>query len=103
MGAPLAGRVLVVDDVISAGTSTRESVAIIRQAGAEAVGVAICLDRQERGQGERSAIQEIRDELGLKVVSIATLEQLIDYVENRSNLADVSQRLEAYRARYGTA
>ena len=106
VGAPLAGRVLIVDDVISAGTSTRESVAIIRAAGAEPVGVAISLDRQERGQGQRSAIQEVRAELSLDVLSIATLEQLIAFLHENPGAAGLdggeAQRLEAYRADYGS-
>jgi len=103
VGARLAGRVLIVDDVISAGTSTRESVGLIRDAGAQAVAVAVSLDRQERGQGEKSAIQEIRAELGLEVVSIATLAQLIAYAQGTAALGAQSARLEAYRERYGTA
>jgi len=103
VGARLTGRVLIVDDVISAGTSTRESVGLIRDAGAQAVAVAISLDRQERGQGEKSAIQEIRAELGLEVVSIATLAQLIAYAQGTAALGAQSARLEAYRERYGTA
>jgi len=107
VGAPLAGRVLIVDDVISAGTSTRESVGIIRAAGAEPVGVAISLDRQERGQGALSAIQEIRAELGLEVVSIATLDQLIAWLQRNPGAAGLdggeAARLEAYRSAYGSA
>jgi orotate phosphoribosyltransferase len=103
VGAPLAGRVLIVDDVISAGTSTRESVQIIRAAGAQAVAVAISLDRQERGQGDLSAIQEIRTDLGLQVVSIATLSRLIAYLDGHAGLGDQAPRLAAYRARYASA
>ena len=101
VGAPLRGRVLIVDDVISAGTSARESVQIIDAAGARAVAVAISLDRQERGQGPQSAIQEIRAELGLEVVSIATLSQLIAYLDGHSGLGEQAPRLAAYRERYG--
>jgi orotate phosphoribosyltransferase len=102
VGAPLHGRVLIVDDVISAGTSSRESVDIIRAAGAQAVGVAISLDRQERGQGQHSAIEEIRSSLGLQVISIATLAQLIAYVEDDRNFIAQAPRLSAYRAEYGS-
>ena len=103
VGAPLRGRVLIVDDVISAGTSSRESVEIIRAAGAQAVGVAISLDRQERGQGQHSAIEEIRSTLGLQVISIATLAQLIAFVEHDKEFIEQAPRLSAYRAEYGSA
>ncbi len=102
VGAPLGGRVLIVDDVISAGTSTRESVAIIRAAGAEPVGVANSLDRQERGQGSRSAIAELREELGLAVVSIADRAGLIAYAQGTDALGEQAPRLEAYRQKYGS-
>jgi orotate phosphoribosyltransferase len=101
VGAPLAGRVLMVDDVISAGTSTRESVAIIRAAGALAVGAAISLDRQERGNGSLSAIQEIEQELGLRVISIVNLENLVEYLQNDADMKTELSRLRAYRASYG--
>ena len=103
VGAPLAGRVLVVDDVISAGTSGRESVSIIQAAGARPAGLAISLDRQERGQGERSAIQEIRQDFGLRVVSVATLADLIAYLSQHPTRAAQAAPLEDYRRRYGTA
>ena len=105
VGAPLAGRVLIVDDVISAGTSARESVDVIRAAGAQPVGIAISLDRQERGQGSRSAIQEVRAELGLEVVSVATLADLIAHLREpgTGRAGDEAERLEAYRAKYGSA
>jgi orotate phosphoribosyltransferase len=101
VGAPLAGNVLLVDAVISAGTSTRESVAIIRAAGAVPVATAICLDRQERGAGELSAIQEIEQELGLRVVSIVSLEHLVEYLERDPGTGEELARLRAYRATYG--
>ena len=100
VGRPLAGRVLIVDDVITAGTSVRESVAIIRAAGAEPVGVVIALDRQERGAGERSAVEEARDLLGLPVVSILGLGDLIAFLETRPQGASLAA-LREYRARYG--
>ncbi|HUG97865.1 MAG TPA: orotate phosphoribosyltransferase [Gammaproteobacteria bacterium] len=104
VGAPLAGRVLIVDDVITAGTAIRESVGIIRAAGAAACGVLLALDRQERGRGERSAVQEVEQEFGLPVVSIITLADLLEDLESR---AGVDQgRLAAlrdYRERYGIA
>jgi len=101
VGAPLEGRVLMVDDVISAGNSTRESVAIIRAAGAVPVAAAISLDRQERGTGQLSAIQEIEQELGLQVVSIVCLENLVEYLEKNADMVDKLQRLHAYRETYG--
>lgn len=103
VGAPLAGRVLMVDDVISAGTSTRESIAIIGAAGAEPVGVAIALDRQERGAGARSAIQELEREHGLRVVSIATLADLLEYLGERGDMGAELERMQAYREAYGAA
>ena len=80
VGAPVEGQVLIVDDVISAGTSVRESLEIIRTAGATPAGVVISLDRQERGRGDKSAIQEVQDEFGLTVLSVATLETLVAYL-----------------------
>lgn len=83
VGAPLAGRVLIVDDVISAGISVRESVDIIRQAGARPAGVAISLDRRERGETPVSAVQEVEKAFGVRVVSIVTLDDLIAYLEGK--------------------
>ena len=103
VGAPLSGRVLLVDDVISAGTSTRESVAIIRAAGAIPVAAAISLDRQERGTGSLSAIREIERELGLRVISIIDLDDLVEYLEGDTDLADELRRLRAYRDAYGAS
>ncbi|NWG30683.1 MAG: orotate phosphoribosyltransferase [Rhodocyclaceae bacterium] len=100
IGAPLSGRVLIVDDVISAGTSVRESVEIIRQAGATPAGVAIALDRQERGTGELSAVQEVERVLGLPVIAVARLADLIGYLSGQpaleANLAAVRRYREAY-------
>lgn len=101
IGAPLAGRVLIVDDVITAGTAIRESIQIIREAGATASGVLIALDRQERGQGPRSAAQEIAAEFGTPVVAITRLDELLALVMERPELAPYSAQLEAYRAAYG--
>ena len=101
VGAALAGRVLMVDDVISAGTSTRESTTIIRAAGATPVAAAISLDRQERGTGRLSAIQEIEQELGLRVISIIGLDDLVEYLQRRADMNDELQRLRAYRKAYG--
>lgn len=101
VGAPLAGRVLIVDDVITAGTAIRESVDIIRGAGAEPVGVVISLNRQERGRGERSAIQEVEAEFGLGVISIATLDDLVAFMGTRGDLDTHLEAVKTYRARYG--
>ena len=101
VGAPLEGRVLMVDDVISAGTSTRESVVIIRAAGARPVGAAIALDRQERGNNETSAVQEVSREFGLKVISVASLRELTEYLDERGDMAPLVERMHAYRERYG--
>ena len=103
VGAPLKGRVLMVDDVISAGTSTRESVVIIRAGGAQPVGAVIALDRQERGLGETSAVQEVGREFGLSVISVVSLRELTAYLEEKGDMAPLLERMQAYRARYGVA
>lgn len=103
IGAPLAGRVLIVDDVITAGTAVRESVQIIQAAGARPCGVLIALDRQERGaEGQRSAAQEVASALGLPVIAVATLSDLLAYVGDHPELALHRERLLAYRAAYGS-
>ncbi|MBS0558110.1 MAG: orotate phosphoribosyltransferase [Proteobacteria bacterium] len=101
IGAPLKGRVLIVDDVISAGTATRESIALIRANGATPAGVAIALDRQERGQGTQSAAQEILAQFGIPVIAIARLDDLLVLAAERAELAPHRPRLDAYRAEYG--
>lgn len=101
VGAPLKGRALIVDDVISAGTSVRESVNLIRAQGATPCGVAIALDRQERGLGELSAVQEVTREYGLPVVAIATLEDLIGYLSVQPTLATYLERVVEYKHQYG--
>ena len=103
IGAPLAGRVLVVDDVITAGTAIRESIELIRAAGATPAAVLSALDRQERGQaGERSAAEEVQAEFGLPVVAVAGLAQLLQLAEDRPELGQYKDALLAYRARYGS-
>jgi orotate phosphoribosyltransferase len=102
VGSALRGRVLIVDDVITAGTAIRESLDMIRAAGAEPAAVVLALDRQERGQGELSAVQEVERVLGIPVTSILKLQDLISYLEQAGD----PQRLEAirrYRAEYGIA
>ncbi len=102
VGAPLEGRVLVIDDVITAGTAVREVIAMIAEAGAELAGVAIGLDRQERGAGELSAIQEVEQAYQVPVLSIINMSHLIDYLENSdSDFADVLADMKEYRERYG--
>ncbi|WP_334108215.1 orotate phosphoribosyltransferase [Methylobacillus sp.] len=101
VGAPLHGRVLIVDDVISAGTSVRESVNIITASGATPCGVAIALDRQERGLGALSAVQEVEQQHQLPVISIASLRDLIAYLDQSSELAQYRAAIAAYRTTYG--
>jgi orotate phosphoribosyltransferase len=100
IGAPLAGRVLIVDDVITAGTAIRESVELIRRHGATATGVLIALDREERGQGERSAVQEVQDTLGLPVVAVLRLRDLLTHLEATGETGILAS-VRAYRDRYG--
>jgi orotate phosphoribosyltransferase len=106
VGAPLKGGVLIVDDVITAGTAVRESLEIIRSCGAEPVGVALALDRQERGSGALSAVQEVEQQYGLKCVSIVTLAELIEALSHTADAparisAEQLTSLQAYRQRYG--
>ena len=101
VGAPLQGRVLIIDDVITAGTAIRESLDIIRAAGATAVGVVIALNRQERGKGERSAIQEVEQDLGIPVLSIAALDQLVEFLQAKPQQAAQVAAIRAYRDQYG--
>ncbi len=103
VGSPLQGRIMLVDDVITAGTAIRESMEIIKAQGAELAGVLIALDRQERGQGELSAIQEVERDFGTKVVSIVGLNDLISYLEGKPELAEHLDAVRAYRAQYGVA
>ena len=103
VGARLQGRVLIVDDVITAGTAIRESVEIIRAAGATPVGVALALDREERGaSGERSAVEEAEREFGVKVASIVRLRDLISWLERNAPDPAVLARVRAYRDAYGS-
>lgn len=100
-GAPLAGRVLIIDDVISAGTSVNLSVELIRRAGATPAGVAISLDRQERGSNDLSAVQEVEQAHGIHVTSIVTLKDLLAYLQRLPAYADHLQAIVAYRNEYG--
>ncbi len=101
VGAKLAGRVVIIDDVITAGTSVRESVELIRAQGATPAGVLIALDRMECGQGPRSAVQEVREQFGIPVVAIATLDDLMAFIQGRPELREHERAVTAYRARYG--
>jgi orotate phosphoribosyltransferase len=103
VGAPLRGRVLIVDDVISAGTSVRESADIIRAAGGRPAGVLIALDRMERGTGVLSAVQEVREQFGIPVISIATLDDLSFFLRARGDMAQQLQSVERYRKEYGVS
>jgi len=103
IGSDLDGRVLIIDDVISAGTSVRESVDIINSAKASPAGVIIALDRQEKGQTEQSAIQQVESELKIPVISIICLADLLNYLQNNPALAKHLADVEAYRQQYGVA
>ena len=100
VGAPLAGRVLIVDDVISAGTAIRESVDIIRRAGAVPAGVVVALDREERGQGALSAVQEVQQAFSIPVINIVTLTDLIEHLQANGRTAELAA-LRNYRAQWG--
>ncbi len=101
VGAPLAGRVLIVDDVITAGTAIREVMQIIQAQGAQAAGVLIALNRQERGQGELSAIQEVERDFAMPVISIVSLAQVLEYLAEDAELKRHLPAVEAYRVQYG--
>jgi orotate phosphoribosyltransferase len=103
VGAPLKGRVLIVDDVITAGTAVREVMALFEEVGATPAGILVALDRQERGTGAMSAIQEIEQQYGIPVISIISLDQIINYLAKQDN-PELRQQLasvEAYRDEYG--
>ncbi len=102
VGADLKGKVLIIDDVITAGTAIRESVSLIQSQGAEPAGVVVALDRMEKGQGDRSAIQEVEAEFGIPVISIITLNDIIDYLSERAHeYAEVLAAMKQYREMYG--
>jgi orotate phosphoribosyltransferase len=101
VGASLDGRILVIDDVITAGTAIRESVDIIQTAGATLSGVVIALDRQERGTGQQSAVQEVELAYGITVASIITLSDLLDYLRGQPGQDAAVTSIEAYREAYG--
>ena len=101
VGAPVSDRVLIVDDVITAGTAIREADSIIREAGGQPAGVLLALDRQEKGTGELSAVQEVEQSLGLPVFSIVRLEDLVTHLQNAASSDAVVDSVLAYRERYG--
>lgn len=101
VGSPLKGRVLIIDDVISAGTSVRESVQLIAAQGAQACGVAIAIDRQEKGSGELSAVQEVTQHNQIPVCAIANLDDLMGYLQTRAELAHNLHTVAEYRQTYG--
>ena len=101
VGAPLQGRVLIVDDVISAGTACREAADIVAANGAELAGIAISLDRQERGTGTKSAVQEFEDSYGIKVLHIIALQEVVKHIEATANDPDLLARITEYRNTYG--
>ncbi len=103
VGAPLAGRVLVVDDVISAGTASREAADMVAENNAELAGICISLDRQERGQGEKSAVQEISETYGIPVINIIGLNQVIQYLETSNQDEDLLTKISEYRNKYGVS
>lgn len=102
VGHELTGKVLIIDDVISAGTSVRESMDIIAAQGATAAGVVIALDRQERGQGELSAIQEVERDYSIPVAAIVRLANLVEYLSDNADNADSLAMIEKYREQYGS-
>ena len=102
VGPSLAGKIVIVDDVITAGTAIKEASKMIIEAGAEISGILIALDRQEKGAGDLSAVQEVSQELGVPVISIANLDQILTYVKNSpSEFGDYVNRIESYREKYG--
>ncbi|MET0104095.1 MAG: orotate phosphoribosyltransferase [Sedimenticola sp.] len=101
VGHPLEGRIMIIDDVITAGTAIRESMEIIDSQNATPAGVVIALDRQERGKGERSAIQEVEMDYGMPVAAIVRLENLVSYLETKGDEADALQKITDYRQQYG--
>ncbi len=103
IGAPVAGRVLIVDDVLTAGTAVRESLALIRAHGATPTGLAIALDRMERGEGERSAVREIEERHGIRVIAIANLDDLTTWLQARPGMEARLRAIDEYRQQYGAA
>ncbi len=101
VGSPLEGRIMLVDDVITAGTAIRESMEIIQANGADLAGVLVAIDRQEKGKGELSAIQEVERDFGCSIISIVSLTDLITFLEEKGGSAEHLEAVKAYRAQYG--
>lgn len=101
VGAPLQGKVLIIDDVITAGTAIREVMAIVQQAGVEAAGVVIGLDRKERGTTDKSAIQEVEEQFGIPVVSIIDIDDILSYLKAKSDNNTLVEEIDKYRQEYG--
>jgi orotate phosphoribosyltransferase len=101
VGAPVKGDVVIVDDVITAGTAIRESVAMIEAAGGQARAVVIGLDRCERGTGERSSVQQVREDLGVEVISVITMHDIVEWLETQPEAAGHLAAMRAYREQYG--
>lgn len=101
VGAPLRGKVLIIDDVITAGTSVRESVTIIKQMGAEPAGVLIALDRQEKGENNHSAVQELSQRFAIPVIAVISLQQIVDFLAQDKTLSEQLEAIKRYRLRYG--
>jgi orotate phosphoribosyltransferase len=103
VGAPLAGRVLVVDDVITAGTAIREIVDIVTDAGAEVASIVVAIDRQERGTGDVSAVQQVEQELGVRVQAIVGLDDVVEHLEETGRHSEHLDALRQYRDEYGAS
>lgn len=101
VGAPLSGRVMVIDDVITAGTAIRESTEMIKQTDAKLVGVTVALDRAEKGQHERSAIQEVEHDLNVQVVTLVSLDDLLNYLSEKPEFLEEHSKIAEYREKYG--
>ena len=101
VGAPLEGRVLIIDDVITAGTAIREVMAMVEQAGAKAAGVVIGVDRKERGNGQSSAIQEVELQFEIPVVSIIDIDDILTYLEAKADMQELVEQIKEYRKEYG--
>ncbi|KDM90672.1 orotate phosphoribosyltransferase [Photobacterium galatheae] len=101
VGSPLEGRIMLVDDVITAGTAIRESMEIIKANGADLAGVLVAIDRQEKGKGELSAIQEVQRDFGCAVISIVSLGDVVSYLEEQDGMEAHLEAVKAYRAQYG--
>jgi orotate phosphoribosyltransferase len=101
VGAPLEGKVLIIDDVITAGTAIREVMTMVESAGADAAGVVIGLDRKERGKTEQSAIQEVEQQFSIPVISIIDINDILAYLDDKEDMAELITAIKTYRSTYG--